>query len=456
MENSISIGMERIQRLIDQDSFVEINSSYRLPNSVFGYQDVSIEGEGVVTGFGTIGGKKVCIAAQSVDRLGASFSIGQARKILEIMENAEKSGVPMIFLWDSEGARAQEGPNAVHAYSMVMKKMAELSGVIPILSVVLGKLMGSAAFMTSLSDFTLMTKKGSELGLKSDKVVRVAFSLPDDVDVNDADNNAEEGTCHIVCEDEEDAFAQLKRLLKCIPSNNLEDTYIFENDDSIYRKTTGGDLFELVKNSADGEVFFELQKGYGWNLHIGFVSYGGLVAGVIMNEPGKPISKHDAKKAARFIYFLDAYHIPIISFVDNDGSDLSHNQSSLKAMSKMIYAYGEATAPMISIIAGRAIGDGYTAMSNKANGADIVYAFKDARIGAMDEDLGSLILFDGRNDKQEEYAKAFLSTETAAQQGLIDKVIDPSDLRFEIIKALDIVINKRVDTHSKKHGILPL
>ena len=122
----------------------------------------------------------------------------------------------------------------------------------------------------------------------------------------------------------------------------------------------------------------------------------------------------------------------------------------------MIYAYGEATAPMISIIAGRAIGDGYTAMSNKANGADIVYAFKDARIGAMDEDLGSLILFDGRNDKQEEYAKAFLSTETAAQQGLIDKVIDPSDLRFEIIKALDIVINKRVDTHSKKHGILPL
>lgn len=456
-ENDPSVAASRIARLADPGSFREILSVFRSRNSVLGYEEVSVPGEGVMTGWATVEGKNCCIIAQSPDRLGASFGRGQAHKIASMMDQAEKSGYPVICLWDSVGARIQEGPGAVDAYSVVLKKMAELSGVVPVISVAEGGMNGCAAFFAPLSDLVIAVRNAADLGIKGSTVIASSFGLENDAEkLNGADRQMEEGNVHFVCDNEEEAFGTVKRLLVCLPSNNIEDPYELDNDDDPERKNAASeDIRETVISSADGRSFLEIQRGFAPEMVTGFASFGGIVAGVLMNMKGEALTKEGCEKAARFVSLLDSYDIPLISFTDNEGTLPEAGHKMIGAMGRLVYALGEATMPIVSVMVGRAVGEGYVSMPNRGNGADVVLAFKDARIGCLGEEQGSIILFDGDRSRTKEYEENFMSVYSAMEQGLVDRVIEREDLRGEIIKALDMVISKRVEAHEKKHGIMP-
>ena len=453
------VARARIMELLDDHSFVELDRYLQKSNAVLGYADVCIPGEGVITGWGTIDGQAVCVAAQDCEALNGAFGLAHAQKIVKVMNMAAKSGYPMIFLWDSNGARVQEGAAAIHAYTIVMKKMAELSGVVPIISVAAGGMLGSAAFFAPLSDFTIMIKKITDTGLKGTTVTAATLSLNPDAEViNGAEKQYACGNAQFLCEDEKEAYTILKRLMLCLPSNNLEDAPYLQNEDAMDRtvESETKDVPAYVACAADGGIFFEIQKGYGDEIAIGFSSFGGKIVGIVANRGGKPLTNSACEKASRFIQFLDAYDMPIISFVDNEGVEVSSDHRNIRALAKLIYAYGEAGCPMISVIVGKAIGEGYSVMSNKGNGADLVYALKTAKIGCMDEKAGSIVMYDGSISQSSQYASEFLSAESAAKQGIVDDIIAPEEIRTVLIKALSMVSDKREGKLSKKHGIMPL
>lgn len=456
-ENDPSVAASRISLLADPGSFKETLSAFRSRNSVFGYEEVSIPGEGVMTGYAAIEGKNCCIIAQSPDRLGASFGRGQAHKIVSILDQAEKSGYPVICLWDSAGARIQEGPLAVDAYSMVLKKMAELSGVVPVISVAEGGMNGCAAFFAPLSDIVIAIREKTDLGIKGATVTASSFGVGNDTEkLNGADRQMEEGNIHFVCDSEEEAYETVKRLLVCLPSNNIEDPYDLDNDDDLSRKNeVFEDIREMLISAADGNSFLEIQKGFAPEMMVGFASFGGIVSGVMMNRKGEALTAHGLNKASRFVSLLDSFNIPLISFTDNEGTLPETGHGMLGAAGKLIYALGEATMPVISVLAGRAVGEGYVTMPNRGNGADVVLAFSDAKIGCLGEEQGSIILFEGDKSRTREYEQNFMSVSSAMEHGLVDRVIEKEDLRTEIIGTLDMVISKRVVPHEKKHGIMP-
>lgn len=449
----------RIAELMDDGSFVELDKYLQKSNAVLGHADVCVQGEGVVTGWGTIEGQAVCIAAQDHDAIGGAFSMAQAGKIVKTMDMAAKSGYPMVFLWDSDGARVQEGAAAIHAYTLVMKKIAELSGVVPTISVAAGGMLGSAALFAPLSDFTFVVRKVSGMGLKGATVTAATLGVePDEEKLNGAAAQYACGNAQFLCEDEQEAYTTLKRLLLCLPSNNLEDTPYLSNEDTEDRlvEVEPRDVLAYVTQAADGGVFFEVQKGYGAEISVGFASFGGMITGVVANAGGKYLTKAACEKAARFIRILDAYDMPIVSFVDNEGVEVSKCHGNMRALAKLVYAYSEAGCPMISVITGKAIGEGYSAMSNKGNGADLVYALAEAQIGCMEAEAGSIVLYDGTKAHAAQYAADFLSAESAARQGIVDDIIEASQVRRVLIQALLMATNKRESRLSKKHGIMPL
>ena len=448
----------RIEQILDAGSFAEVDKYLQKSNAVLGYPDVCVPGEGVVAGWGTVDGQAVCIVAQDCEALGGAFGMGHAGKIVKVMDMAAKSGYPMIFLWDSNGAKVQEGAAAMHAYTIVMKKMAELSGVVPTVSIADGGMLGSAAFFAPLSDFTIAVKGVSNVGLKSATVTAATFGMqPDEQKINGAEAQYACGNAQFLCENEAEAYETLKRLLLCLPSNNLEDAPYLENEDAVERKvaTSPQNLPAYVAEAADGGVFFEVQKGYGSEIVTGFASFGGLIAGVVANAGDAYLTNAACEKAARFVQILDAYDMPVITFVDNKGVEVAKCHKNMRAVAKLAYAYGEAGCPMISVLAGKAIGEGYSAMSNKGNGADLVYALEGAQIGCVEAEAGSIILYDTKA-KAGEYAEAFLSPISAAKQGIVDDIIAPADIRAALVQALSMATNKRESRLSKKHGIMPL
>lgn len=456
--NNSSAARQRIEKIADVNSFIEMDAFLQRNNSVAGFDNVSVPGEGVITGYCSVEGKQISIVSQDVEKLGASFSYGQAQKIIRIMDNAEKNGTPIVFLWDSKGARAQEGSLATLAYSMVMKKMAELSGIVPMISVAEGDMTGNAAVFMPLSDFSIMISNQSSVGIKGATVVASTFGLkPEEQKFNGASKHAEDGNADFVCEDEEEAFETLKRLLFCMPSNNLDEMAYLENEDSVNREVNEfANTFDLVKKSLDGESFLEIKKDFAPETHIGFGSFGGIICGLVINERGQYLTEDVCDKISGFIQLTDAYDIPLVSFVDNNGTEVKNNHRILKKLARLAYSYGEATNPMISVVTGKAIGEGFTAMSNKGNGADVVFAFENAKIGSLDEVAGSIVMYEGVQDKCHAYDENFLSAKSAAGQGVIDAIIAPNELRRVICDSLLMILNKNVTAHSKKHGNMPL
>ena len=465
---------ERIAKLFDAGSFVETHALAQT-SAAFGKQ--SAPGEGVVTGFGTIEERPVYAFFQDFTVLGGSFGAMHAQKIIHVMDLAAKAGVPVIAVLDSGGARLQEGAASLNAMGAIYKKMAELSGVVPLIAVVAGPCAGGAAFYTALSDFVFMTKKVSAMFTAGPQVFSASAGKDYTAEtLGGAQVHAEKtGEAHFICETEDECFEKVKKLLSFIPSNNLEEAPSFECEDDLNRQLAGvdetkPDIRDLISAVADCGDFMEVMPLFAPDMVTGFMRLNGWNVGVVANAAGMFIGGADSEKAARFVRFCDAFDIPLITFTDTSGFklDIAEEHGALvRRGAKMIYAFAEAGVPMINVVTGKAIGAGYVAMCCKALGADLVYAWPEAEISCMNADAAAVILFSdkiaaavdpvqARADLAKEYAGTFASPWEAAKAGYVDDVILPSETRQRLIAALELIISKRESAPAKKHGNMPV
>jgi len=465
---------ERIAKLLDPESFVETQAIVQHSNAVDGQKEVSAPGEGVVTGYGTIDGRGVYVFSQDYTVLGGSMGSMHARKILKLLEMAGKTGLPVIALLDSMGARLGEGAGALEGFGSVFSKMVELSGVVPILTVVCGQCAGSAAFFAPLSDFVFMADGVGGIYTAAPGAFNEMGKKPDPQSVGGASVHYEKtGLVHFKCESEDDALGSLRRLLSYLPDNNLVDTPDIDGGDDLNRLienySGSWDITAVISSIFDNGIFIESQAGYAPDMKTGFARLGGRSVGVVANAPGAYIDSKCGSKAAGFVNFCDAFGLSVVTLADTAGfvKDIAQEQCCLIANgAKLIQAYAGATVPKLTVITGKAIGSGYIAMAPKALGADIVYAWPDAAISCLSADAAAVIMMgediahadkpmEARKEAADKYAKTFASPWEAAKMGYVDEVIYPSETRQRLAGALELAIGKRENRLPKKHVSRP-
>lgn len=463
---------ERINKLLDPQSFVETLAFAQHSNAVDGLIEVSAPGEGVVTGYGTIDGRGIYVISQDYTVLGGSMGTMHARKILKILELAGKTGLPVVALLDSMGARLGEGAGALEGFGSIFGKMAELSGVVPIITVVCGQCAGSAAFFAPLSDFVFMTEGVGGIYTAAPG----AFNQPGAAVKPDAIGGAayhaeKTGLAHFVCEKEDDVFYYLRQLLTYLPDNNLADAPLFDSSDDLNRMienfTGSYDVRTMISAVMDGGDFFECQQAYAPSLLTGFGHINGRSIGVVANAPGALLDEEGCLKAANFVSLCDAFGLPVITFADTPGFIMDTEQRGLiQAGSKLMRAYADATVPLLTVITGQAIGAGYIAMAPKALGADMVLAWPDAIVSCLPADAAAVILLseqitgspepiEARKEAAKTYTKTFASPWEAAKMGYVDEVIYPSETRQRLAGALELAVGKRENKLPKKHATRP-
>jgi len=465
---------ERIGKLLDSESFVEMHAFVQHSNAVAGMKEVSAPGEGVVTGYGTIDGRGVYVVSQDYTVLGGSMGAMHARKITKLLDMAGKTGLPVILLLDSMGARLGEGAGALEGFGSVFAKMSELSGVVPILTVVCGQCAGSAAFFAPLSDFVFMadgvggiyTAAPGAFGQSGKEVKPEA--------IGGASVHFEKtGLVHFKCASEDEALGALRRLLSYLPDNNLVDVPFIDGGDDLNRMienySGSWDVYSVITAIFDNGLFFESQAGYAPDIKTGFARLGGRSVGVVANAPGSFLNAASCIKAAGFVNFCDAFGIPVITLADTAGfvKDIAQEQCCLiPSGAKLIQAYASATVPKLTVITGQAIGSGYIAMGPKALGADMVYAWPDAVVSCLPADASAVILMEdyiaqsdepveARKQAAERYAQTFASPWEAAKMGYIDEVIYPSETRQRLAGALELAVGKRENRLPRKHVSRP-
>ena len=462
---------ERIGKLLDPQSFVETYAFVQHSNAIEGMKEVSAPGEGVVTGYGTIDGRGVYIFSQDYTVLGGAMGTMQAKKICKLLEMAGKTGLPVIALLDSMGARLGEGVGALEGFGSIYAKMAELSGVVPILTVVCGHCLGSAAFFAPLSDFVLMTDGIGDILTAAPNAFNETGKTSIASEIGDATVHAQKtGLVHFKCHSEDDALDSLQQLLSYLPDNNLVDAPITDCSDDLNRLIENYkgtyDVNNLINAIFDNGIFFESQALYAPELKTGFARLSGRSIGVIANTPDSYLDAKSCKKAAGFISFCDAFGLPVITLTNTMGfvKDLTQEHRCLiQSGAKLIQAYANATVALITVITGKAIGTGYIAMAPKALGADMVYSWPDAQISCLPAEAAAMIMLnedianseepvEARKAAAEKYAQSFASPWEAAKMGYIDEVIYPSETRQRLAGALELAIGKRESKLPKKHG----
>lgn len=445
---------ERLGKLLDGQSFVETHAFVQHSNAVAGLKEVSAPGEGVVTGYGTIDGRGVYVISQDYTVLGGAMGAMQARKICKLLELAGKTGLPVVAMLDSMGARVGEGAGALEGFGSVFAKMSELSGVVPIITVVCGQCAGTAAFFAPLSDFVFMTDGISGIYSAAPGAFNEMGVAPDADAIGGAGVRAEKtGLAHFVSANEDLTLAKVHELLSYLPDNNIVDAPMRGCTDDLNRLIQNYedayDSREMISSVLDDGVFFEVQAAYAPSMLTGFGRLNGHTVGVAANAAGACIDAAGAGKAAEFVSFCDAFGIAIITFADTPGFVTDKEQERcclIPSGGSLIRAYAEATVPMLTVIAGRAIGAGYVAMAPKALGADMVYAWPNAQISCVSAKAAALILPEGAD------ADVFASPWEAAKMGYIDEVIYPSETRQRLAGAMELALGKRESKLPKKHG----
>ena len=478
---------ERIDRLVDPESFVEIDEFVLHRCTDFDMEGKKILGDGVVTGYGTIDGRKVFIFSQDFTVFGGSLSEKYGEKICKIMDLAMQVGAPVIGLNDSGGARIQEGILSLASYSFIFERNTWASGVIPQISAIMGPCAGGAVYSPAVTDFTLMVKGTSHMFITGPEVIKTVTG--EEVSFEDLGgamtHNSISGVAQFASEDEEHCFAQIKKLLSFIPSNNLEEPPRVDTghgpedvDDSIDTLVPDDpnkpyDMRDVVAKLADNEEFFEVHEHWAKNMIVGFARFDGRSVGIVGNNPAHlagTIDINASDKASRFVRFCDAFNIPIITFMDVPGYLPGTAQEwggIIRHGAKILYAYAEATVPLITIITRKGYGGAYDVMSSRHIGADIVYAWPTAEIAVMGPDGAINIIFrkeiEAAKDKEKkraelvkEYREKFANPYIAAGLGYIDKVIYPRETRPLICKGLEMLASKRQSRPPKKHGNIPL
>jgi len=477
---------ERIDALLDPDSFQELGLFVKHQCHDFGMDKKEMAADGVVTGIGTIEGRPVCVYAQDFSVAGGSLGLAHARKITKVMELAMDMKVPCIGINDSGGARIQEGINALAGYGEIFFHNTTASGVIPQISVIMGPCAGGAVYSPALTDFVFVVDKVSKMFITGPEVIKTV--LGEEIGMEElggARVHAETtGNAHFFAESEQECFAQIRKLLALIPHSNEKQTedrrpacepkaeyaniIKFVPDDP----RQPFDVRNIVLGVLDDSDFLEVHQGFAQNAVVGFGRLNGQTVGVIANQPmvlAGVLDIDSSDKIARFIRYCDAFNIPLITFEDMPGYlpgvDQEH-AGIIRHGAKVLYAYCEATVPKLTVIMRKAYGGGYIAMCSRHMKADFVYAWPTAEIAVMGPAGAANIIFRKdikeakdpaamREQKIEEYKEKFANPYVAAGYGYVDMVINPNDTRKNLIQALEMARNKSVEQVKKKHGIPP-
>lgn len=474
---------ERIEVLLDPDSFEEYGLYVEHRCSDFGMDEKKHPGDGVVVGQGTINGRLVFVYSQDFTVMGGSLGEVHAKKICHILDKATQVGAPVIGINDSGGARIQEGVDSLGGYGEIFQRNIDASGVIPQISLIMGPCAGGAVYSPALTDFTIMVENSSYMFVTGPEVVKtVTHETVSQEELGGASVHAQKsGVAHLAFSNDIDALLQTRRLINFLPSCNKSKQPRIPSDDKADRVDISlntlvpqnpnqpYNMKELVEKILDEGDFFEIQSGYAKNIIIGFGRLEGETIGIVANQPMELAGCLDIKaseKAARFIRFCDAFNIPIITFVDVPGflpgTDQEHN-GIIKHGAKLLYAYGEATVPKITVITRKAYGGAYIVMNSKHLKGDVNYAWANAEIAVMGPEGAVEIIFredaknpESKSKRVEEYREKFASPFVAASRGFIDEVIRPQNTRKRVCKSLQILKNKNISRPWKKHDNLPL
>ncbi|NOX19024.1 MAG: acyl-CoA carboxylase subunit beta [Chlorobi bacterium] len=481
---------ERIALLLDEGSFEEFDMFVSHRTVDFGLDKQAYLSDGVVTGYGTIDGRLVYIFSQDFTVFGGSLSEMYAQKICKVMDKAMKVGAPVIGINDSGGARIQEGVKSLGGYADIFQKNIMASGVVPQISAIFGPCAGGAVYSPALTDFTIMSKGTSFMFVTGPKVVKtVTGETVTEEELGGASvHGAKSGVTHFIADDEEEGILLIRKLLSYLPQNNLEDPPQTECDDPIDRlddelnyiipeePNKPYDVKDVIASVVDYNEFLEVHRNYAQNIVVGFAKFNGMPVGIVANQPNYlagVLDINSSRKAARFVRFCDAFNIPLVTLVDVPGflpGTAQEYGGIIIHGAKLLFAYGEATVPKITIILRKAYGGAYDVMSSKHLRGDINYAWPNSEIAVMGpkgaievlhskelkeiEDEHEKALFIAK--KEDEYKRKFANPYVAAKYGYIDDVIEPRNTRFRIIRALQMLSTKKDVNPPKKHSNLPL
>lgn len=481
---------ERIEILLDEGSFEEFDMfvSHRCTN--FGMEKSKFLGDGVVTGHGTIDGRIVYVFSQDFTVFGGSLSETFALKICKVMDMAMKAGAPMIGINDSGGARIQEGVTSLAGYAEIFQRNIMASGVIPQISAIFGPCAGGAVYSPALTDFIMMTENSSYMFVTGPKVVKtVTGESISTEDLGGAEvHSSRSGVSHFLLENEEEGLLLIRKLLSYLPQNNLEEAPMIECHDPIDRvedslnimipdnSNQPYDIKEVIYTIVDDGEFLEVHRNYAKNIIVGFCRLGGMSVGVVANQPNFLAGVLDcdaSRKAARFVRFCDAFNIPILTLVDVPGFLPGSGQEYAGIIThgaKLMFAYGEATVPKVTVTLRKSYGGAHDVMSCKQLRGDLNYAWPTAEIAVMGAS-GAIEVLEGRAisaiedpeerakvfaQKEQEYKEAFANPYQAASYGYIDDVIEPRNTRFRIIRGFQTLQTKKLINPPKKHSNIPL
>ena len=486
-ENGRMTARERISFLLDRDSFVELDKFKTHRNSDFGMADRKIAGDGVVTGYGTIDGRQVCVFSQDFTVFGGSLSGAFAEKVCKVMDLATKIGCPVIGLNDSGGARIQEGVVSLAGYADIFVRNVLSSGVVPQISAILGPCAGGAVYSPAMTDFIVMVRDTSYMFITGPDVIKATTHEEVTMEaLGGADaHSTKSGVCHLEEPDDASALQTIRDLLSYMPSNNAEDPPFRAPADDPHRRDEAldsivpenpnkpYDMSEVITRVVDDGHWLEIQKDWAQNILVGFARIGGYAVGIVANQPAYLAGCLDIDasiKGARFVRFCDCFNIPLVTFVDVPGFLPGTTQEFggiIRHGAKLLYAFVEATVPKVTVITRKAYGGAYDVMASKHVRGDFNFAWPTAEIAVMGPDGAVNIVF--RNEIQkakdpvaekarlvEEYRQTFANPFKAAELGYIDEVLMPRDTRPRLISSLKALENKREKNPPRKHGNIPL
>ena len=473
--SSSSQASQRINALLDENSFVEIGGLVTARNTDFNLKQEETPSDGVVTGYGVIDGNLVYVYSQDASVLGGSIGEMHAKKIVRLYELAIKTGSPVIGLIDSAGLRLQEATDALNAFGEIYLKQVEASGVVPQITAIFGSCGGGLALIPSITDFTFMESEKAKLFVNSPNVLEGNYKEKCDTSAAKW-QSAEVGNVDVVA-DEATIYAQIRELVSILPSNNEDSDSYQDCTDDLNRACenldgAAADPALVAGQISDNGLFFETKRDYAKEMVTGFIRLNGATVGFVGNrtaifdENGKAAEKfedkltaHACEKAAEFVNFCDAFDLPVLTLTNATGfgSSKCDEKHVAKAAGRLVYALANATVPKVNLITGKAFGSAYVIMNSKAIGADVTISWPDAQIGTMDANIAAKIICDGKDAETvskaaADYAQLQNNVKSAAARGYVDEIIEPADTRKYVIGAFEMLFTKRDERPAKKHG----
>jgi acetyl-CoA carboxylase carboxyltransferase component len=478
---------ERIDYLLDDGSFQELDMLARHRAYGMGLEENRPYTDGVITGFGAIEGRRVCVFSQDFTVFGGALGEVFAEKIHKVMDLASSIGVPMIGLNDGAGARIQEGVVSLHSYGGIFHRNAQASGVIPQISVILGPCAGGAVYSPAMTDFIFMVQGTSHMFITGPDVVKTVTG--EDVTLEELggamSHATKSGVAAFVAPDEKSCLDDVRYLLSFLPSNNLEEAPLVASGDDPDRLTPEladlmpaspnqpYDMKKVIEAVVDDGDFFEVNHHWAMNLVCGFARIDGRTVGIVGNQPqmlAGVLNIDASEKGARFVRTCDAFNVPLITFVDVPGFMPGTDQEYggiIRHGAKLLYAYCESTVPRVQIITRKAYGGAYVVMNSKSIGADLAYAWPSAELAVMGPEGAVEIVYrrdlaeaadpvGRRKELVEEYTERYANPYAAAERGYVDDVIDPAETRRVLVRSLALLVSKREDLPKRKHGNMPL